>query len=442
MIGACHAGWGDCNKNGADGCEANLHVDIAHCAGCGMVCAIPCAVAACADGCYMAACEFGWDDCNGDAKDGCEVSVLDDLKNCGACGKVCAAVLHGKNQRVLAACPLTQCDAGYADCNATVKDGCEVSIATDKAHRGGCGKSCAQNQVCIDGACTCPPCNFPNALSACVNNLCALRACVQGFGDCDGQPANGCERPLSADVANCGACGKACAQGLVCINGGCTCQQCMFPNAKSSCVSNLCMLDACLQGFGDCNGNAQDGCETKPTSDAKNCNGRGIACPMNKMNCVNGACTDVPATPFFDSMPLQTGSTSRGAGSPCGTLLTANQNANVVAIAINVNITLPTNIKFMIWTHPAHVLVYFSPPKQFASGSGWMKSDPFPAYLLQAGMSYDVGGTADQQAIYYYDTKVETMNGITSLSQNPNWTNYAMPVMGGHAGVDCAVQLV
>ena len=69
---ACAAGWGDCNQDPSDGCETGLASDDKNCAGCGMACKIPNAVARCAHKCYLAACLYGFVDCNADDSDGCE----------------------------------------------------------------------------------------------------------------------------------------------------------------------------------------------------------------------------------------------------------------------------------------------------------------------------------------------------------------------------------
>src|SRR6185436_19623072 len=76
MPGQCLPGWGDCNQNLADGCEATLRVEPKNCTACGMACTFKNAIARCSDGCYLASCNFGFDDCNGEEKDGCETSVL------------------------------------------------------------------------------------------------------------------------------------------------------------------------------------------------------------------------------------------------------------------------------------------------------------------------------------------------------------------------------
>src|SRR5438128_12624349 len=52
QTGSCTTGYGDCNKDPKDGCEANLHVDPNNCTLCGMACGLPHAITGCSDGCY------------------------------------------------------------------------------------------------------------------------------------------------------------------------------------------------------------------------------------------------------------------------------------------------------------------------------------------------------------------------------------------------------
>ncbi len=45
--------------------------------------------------------------------------------------------------------------------------------------------------------------------------------CAPTHLDCDGNPSNGCETPIRDSAQHCGACGRACSTGQVCIAGGC-----------------------------------------------------------------------------------------------------------------------------------------------------------------------------------------------------------------------------
>jgi hypothetical protein len=98
--------------------------------------------------------------------------------------------------------------------------------------RGACEfRGCPQGEGLCGGRCVrldtetnCGACGVvvptrPNASPVCHSGAAALR-CNPGFGDCDGNAANGCEAALT-DVTRCGACGVACAGGQSCIGGRC-----------------------------------------------------------------------------------------------------------------------------------------------------------------------------------------------------------------------------
>lgn len=57
----------------------------------GVVCGTaPRATLGCKDGaCVVMSCDVGFDNCDGDAKTGCETNLQSDIKNCGRCGLVC-----------------------------------------------------------------------------------------------------------------------------------------------------------------------------------------------------------------------------------------------------------------------------------------------------------------------------------------------------------------
>lgn len=89
-LGACAAGYRDCNGKLADGCEVHSDQDVNNCGGCNNVCSLKNATAGCQAGaCTVASCVAGLDDCNKTAADGCEASLMADTANCGACGMGC-----------------------------------------------------------------------------------------------------------------------------------------------------------------------------------------------------------------------------------------------------------------------------------------------------------------------------------------------------------------
>ena len=106
--------------------------------------------------------------------------------------------------------------------------------------------------------------------------VCYNVTCDPGFADCNNNGADGCETDLDTSAAHCGACGQACS----------------VPNATAACASGTCQVGSCNLGFGDCDGNAPNGCETLLTTNA-DCGGCGVACalPNATASCTTGTCT-------------------------------------------------------------------------------------------------------------------------------------------------------
>jgi len=161
--GTCNPGWGDCDGNAQNGCEANLHVDPANCTACGMKCAFAHGNAACADGCYLTACQFGFADCDNNMGNGCETSVVSDPNNCGGCGTPCKALPNATASCTAGNCVLGACNMGFADCDKNPMNGCEANLSTDAMNCNGCGNVCPMNlPYCSNGVCgLAPPCD-PN----------------------------------------------------------------------------------------------------------------------------------------------------------------------------------------------------------------------------------------------------------------------------------------
>lgn len=71
--------------------------------------------------------------------------------------------------------------------------------------------------------------------------------CPSGYGNCNGNPADGCESNLSTDLSNCGACGINC--------------NIIFPNANGACNAGACAMTTCYPNYYDIDGNPANGCE-------------------------------------------------------------------------------------------------------------------------------------------------------------------------------------
>jgi hypothetical protein len=137
-----------------------------------------------------------------------------------------------------------------------------------------CGDACVSPLDPSYGcaATTCTPCAVPNAVAGCSQaGACVTSACLPGFADCNANADDGCETSLSS-AKSCGACGSSCAER---------------PNAMPACSGGTCS-STCNAGFGDCNGDNADGCETDLTNDRENCGACGHRCRWGA--CVAGAC--------------------------------------------------------------------------------------------------------------------------------------------------------
>jgi hypothetical protein len=270
-LGACEAGFANCDGTASNGCEANTETSLAHCGGCNLACALDHASESCLGGtCTLGACEAGFASCDGNASNGCEVNTTASLSNCGGCGLVCDVPNAGE-ACLGGTCVMGACSAGFANCDGIASNGCEVNLTTSLSNCGGCNLAC----------------NLANAGEACLGGSCVLGACDVGFADCDGTASNGCEASTETSLANCGGCGRACD----------------LANASESCVAGVCTLGACNAGSADCNGVSSDGCEIDVRSNVGHCGNCGTDCatqlPHASVGCAAGACVFNGCEPGF-----------------------------------------------------------------------------------------------------------------------------------------------
>ena len=356
-MGACNAGFRDCNANALDGCEVNTASgDVANCGGCGVACPPPpigtsavCAGSMC--GTSSVSCPSDRRDCNATSGDGCETVILTDVNNCGACGARCSAT-GGVPGCAGGVCSIA-CSSGLGNCDGVVANGCETSTSTSAANCGGC------NRVC----------SIPNATASCVAGICGVARCNEGFGDCDGMPANGCERNLLSDNAHCGACGTACLAGRVCSGAVCqvscgslsvcggTCRDTSIDPDNCGACGTVCSANGmatrtcgvgtcngvCSAGRANCNANLQsDGCETDINTTATACGGCALPCSTNHVTplCSGGACTGACEAGYADcdaskrSNGCETAVTSDvGNCGGCGVVCPTRANASATCAA-------------------------------------------------------------------------------------------------------------
>jgi hypothetical protein len=380
VINSCASGWGDCDGQAATGCETDLTTTATHCGACTTDCTqlphvqnVSCTSSACTVG----SCQTGWGNCDGQATNGCETDLTSTATHCGACATDCTKLPNVASATCTnSGCFITQCATGYADCDGNSANGCEVNTTTDALHCGGCNTNCTalpnvgtatcQSSQCVINSCAgtfancdgqsgngcevdlssstthCGSCTSSCAALphvgtvSCAAATCVIGSCANGWGNCDGLPGNGCEVDLTSTTTHCGACATNC-QALPNVNSGsaaCSASQCTFScmagwgncdgqwpngcetslttttncgtcgtgcsvaNGTATCATGSCQIASCASGYRDCNGSPGDGCETHIAADINNCGACGTRCGVNVVypnvssyGCSGGSCT-------------------------------------------------------------------------------------------------------------------------------------------------------
>ena len=220
-------------------------------------CVVPHATATCqASACGVGTCDPGYANCNGTAADGCEVA-LSHPDNCGGCGTLCPA----SSPMCSAAGNAFTCTNGCSPLAPLLCGKQCVDPLTNAENCGACGKKCP---------------DVPQATTSCVAAQCTF-TCQPGYHACGGKcvPSN--------DPSTCGP----------------TCSICPMPaNAIASCTADTCGF-TCTAGHADCNGAPGDGCEVTLATNPANCGACGKSC--NGGTCVNGVCQAPPPPPPPDA---------------------------------------------------------------------------------------------------------------------------------------------
>jgi hypothetical protein len=239
-----------------------------HCGACNRSCATNTGTSAneCSAGVCVPVCVMGFADCDGNPLNGCEVDMRTSVTHCGACGNTCPTSASTPTSACVAGACVPTCAAGFANCDGDPDNGCETDTRTNGTHCGMCNRACTGMTACTAGACvsTCP-------MGA---TLCAS-SCV----------------PLQTDSRNCGTCGRTCS----------------VPNGLAACASGACSattVASCNAGFGSCDGNTANGCETSTNTTAAHCGRCGNACAGGQA-CLAGRCIAC-GTPGADCPPALT----------------------------------------------------------------------------------------------------------------------------------------
>lgn len=199
------------------------------------------------------ACAVGFADCEALSL-GCETNILTNSERCGGCGSInnCGP----NNVCVEGQCRVGQCASeNLSDCDGLFANGCETEITTSPLNCGGCGTITATGTP--NPAYICPGEAELNAVPTCAQGSCGFGECLEGWGDCTGEP--GCETDFNTPD-NCGGCGNLPGvEGLV--------HRCrdQFPNVIVACDIGTCLPSDCEATWYDLDNNRTvpntNGCE-------------------------------------------------------------------------------------------------------------------------------------------------------------------------------------
>jgi hypothetical protein len=210
------------------------------------------------------------------------------------------------------------CDSGFANCNGSALDGCEVDLAGTSQKL--CGNTCVPAASCCDVAdCTSIPtptacfgkacsgvggtCSYPmnggarvcgatccNGIQGTCNIDCSLN-CAFGYGDCNTDSSDGCEFRTNT-IQRCGGCNNQCDT---------------MHSIGATCDGLACHYSMCANGYSNCNVNGADlnGCEcATPGCCGSSCQTKHVACMLGGNP--NTPCTDGTGLNYYDCVNVGT----------------------------------------------------------------------------------------------------------------------------------------
>ncbi len=213
------------------------------------------------------------------------VNVLGDSANCGGCGAVCPSGMPCSNGKCGGSpapadggaapnCP----DTASVPCRSATGEMYCADVSMDIANCGGCGRLCPLGARCEAGACTG---GGPIACKAPTPN------------PCDGTKGAYCTDLLN-DAGNCGACGIACPQGVLCAQGKCSGTAPPVNNPPPPITCSPGQPNGCVKADGS------SYC-ANVLFDQNNCGKCGAPCPAG-ISCQMGVCGGNP-DPNVDAGP-------------------------------------------------------------------------------------------------------------------------------------------
>ena len=231
-------------------------------------------------------CAKGYEDADSDATNGCEATAdgenpggnSGENPECtGAGEKKCSGTCTDLGAMHWSDCGV--CAEGYEDADGDAANGCEAKVD---------GENPGENPECADP-------DEKKCSGACVDlgtlHWSDCGVCAVGYADADGDAANGCEARVKLHDGRC-------VDATDC--------ETLAHVATASCVAGKCQIDACAEGYADCDGNPKTGCEMNGSSNFYRCGARGTctdatesanykgkACNLGE-ECRDGACKPVP----------------------------------------------------------------------------------------------------------------------------------------------------
>lgn len=287
---------------------------------------------------------------------GGDANVVDasDVDASGSAVAVDADVSEAQVDTSLGSCP-----AGFMDCDGDPAHRCETNIETSATNCGVCGQVCPA---------------APNAHGQCEKGVCIL-VCQSGYASCDGDESNGCETHTASDLQNCGACKHVCGDA----------------HGAPACVSGQCGID-CTTGFGDCDADNGNGCESELTNSAAHCGWCGH-------DCLGASCQANLCQP---------------------TLLTTFPNPAVRLAAWDVNL-------YVVVSNPTGALIVRVPK----TGGG--SSDLRQLSAVPTSIAVDAGGVFTSDTSNGGQILVTALNGSSTSPLAQGYANPAMLVLDDSA---------
>ncbi|MFT3766536.1 MAG: hypothetical protein QM820_13635 [Minicystis sp.] len=220
--------------------------------------------------------------------------------------------------------------------------------------------------------------------------------CTEGYGDCDGDPSDGCEVDVRTSDDHCGACGNHCNNG--------------------TCNMGVCQ---CHLGFVDCDGDPQNGCEAELATDGRNCGACGH-------DCLGGACAGSRCQAF----ELQTFSYPQSISLQGGLLYvavcSAPQDSPLLRMSVDGGMpaALATNVDCGVYQSTSNGVIY------------WTNSDAiYASPIVQPSIPMNVVTAAKAKTLRDLATSDDQLYWSIRDDMAMTGSLHRMPLAGGTATV-------